>query len=77
MPIYSANITYRGGFYNNKQTNGVNDRVYTAEDVRKPYDTVFTDGIMPAADGTAEVFAAADDQASTNHYPGGRNVQRL
>ena len=53
MPIYSANITYRGGFYNNKQTNGVNDRVYTAEDVRKPYDTVFTDGIMPAADGTA------------------------
>lgn len=53
MPIYSANITYRGGFYNNKQTNGVNDRVYTAEDVRKPYDTVFSDGIMPAADGTA------------------------
>lgn len=53
MPTYSANITYRGGFYNNKQTNGVNDRVYTAEDVRKPYDTVFTDGIMPAADGTA------------------------
>lgn len=53
MPIYSANITYRGGFYNNKQTNGANDRVYTAEDVRKPYDTVFSDGIMPAADGTA------------------------
>lgn len=53
MPIYSANITYRGGFYNNRQTNGVNDRVYTAEDVRKPYDTVFTDGIMPAEDGTA------------------------
>lgn len=53
MPTYSTNITYRGGFYNNKQINGVNDRVYTAEDVRKPYDTVFTDGIMPAADGTA------------------------
>lgn len=53
MPIYSANITYRGGFYNNIPTNGVNDRVYNAEAMRKPYDTVFTDGIMPAADGTA------------------------
>ncbi len=52
MPIYSANKTYRGGFYNNKQTNGVNDRVYTAEDIRKPYDTVFTDGIKPVEDGT-------------------------
>lgn len=53
MPTYSANITYRGGFYNNKNTNGVDDRVYTAKDVRKPYDTVFSDGIMPSADGTA------------------------
>lgn len=53
MPTYQANKTYRGGFYNNKVTNGQNDRVYTAEDVRKPYDTVFTDGIKPDADGTA------------------------
>lgn len=53
MPIYQSNKTYRGGFYNNKVVNGSNDRVYTAEDVRKPYDTVFTDGIMPEADGTA------------------------
>lgn len=52
MPTYQANKTYRGGFYNNKVTNGQNDRVYTAEDVRKPYDTVFTDGVMPDADGT-------------------------
>lgn len=53
MPTYSANITYRGGFYNNKNVNGGDDRVYTAEDIRKPYDTVFSDGVMPAADGTA------------------------
>lgn len=53
MPIYQENKTYRGGFYNNKVVNGRNDRVYTAEDVRKPYDTVFTDGIMPEADGTS------------------------
>lgn len=53
MPTYPTQKTYRGGFYNNKVVNGMNDRVYSAEDVRKPYDTVFTDGIMPAADGTA------------------------
>lgn len=53
MPTYQENKTYRGGFYNNKVMNGINDRVYTAEDMRKPYDTVFTDGIMPEADGTA------------------------
>lgn len=53
MPTYQANKTYRGGFYNNKIVNGNNDRVYTAEDVRKPYDTIFTDGIQPEADGTA------------------------
>lgn len=53
MPIYPATKTYRGGFYNNRVVNGQDDRVYTAEDVRKPYDTVFSDGIMPEADGTA------------------------
>lgn len=54
MPTYPINKTYKGGFYNNKKdANGNDDRVYTAEDVRKPYDTVFTDGIMPDADGTA------------------------
>lgn len=53
MPIYQSNKTYRGGFYNNKVINGNNDRVYSAEDIRKPYDVVFTDGVMPEADGTA------------------------
>ena len=53
MPIYPSQKTYRGGFYNNRSVNGNNDRVYSAEDVRKPYDTVFTDGIMPEPDGTA------------------------
>ena len=53
MPTYPATKTYRGGFYNNHVINGQDDRVYTAEDVRKPYDTVFSDGIMPEADGTA------------------------
>ena len=54
MPvIYPKTKPFRGGFYNNKVVNGINDRVYNAEDMRKPYDTVFTDGIMPEADGTA------------------------
>lgn len=53
MPVYPINKTYWGGFYNNHKVNGADDRVYTAEDVRKPYDTVFTDGIKPSADGTA------------------------
>lgn len=52
MPVYPSQKTFRGGFYNNKITNGSNDRVYTAEDIRKPYDVVFTDGVMPEADGT-------------------------
>ena len=52
MPVYQSNKTYRGGFYNNKVINGNNDRVYSAEDIRKPYDVVFTDGVMPEADGT-------------------------
>ena len=53
MPTYPAVKTYRGGFYNSKKSNGVDDRVYSAEDVRKPYDSIFTDGIKPSADGTA------------------------
>lgn len=53
MPTYPTTKTYRGGFYNNRVVNGSNDRVYSAEDVRKPYDVVFTDGIKPSADGTA------------------------
>lgn len=53
MPTYPTLKTFRGGFYNNKKVNGNDDRVYTAEDIRKPYDTVFTDGIQPDADGTA------------------------
>lgn len=54
MPTYPIIKTYRGGFYNNKKdANGNDDRVYTAEDVRKPYDTVFSDGVMPDTDGTA------------------------
>lgn len=53
MPIYQSIKTYKGGFYDNKVVNGNNDRVYTAKDIRKPYDVVFTDGIMPEADGTA------------------------
>ena len=53
MPVYQSNKTYRGGFYNSKLANGNHDRVYNAEDVRKPYDTVFSDGVMPEADGTA------------------------
>lgn len=53
MPIYSPQKTFRAGFYDNKKLNGADDRVYSAEDMRKPYDTVFTDGIMPTTDGTA------------------------
>ena len=53
MPIYPTNKTYRGGFYNSKNVNGVDDRVYTAEDIRKPYDVIYTDGILEEADGTA------------------------
>lgn len=53
MPTYQENKTYRGGFYNNSVKNGINTHVYSAKDVRKPYDVVFTDGIKPEADGTA------------------------
>lgn len=52
MPTYGA-ITYRGGFYNNKRVNGADDRPYTAKDIRKPYDTIYSDGVLPIGDGTA------------------------
>ena len=52
MPTYSTTKTYRGGFYTNKNTSGTNDRVYSAEDIRKPYDVIYSDGIKPDADGT-------------------------
>lgn len=54
MPVYPLNKTYRGGFYHNKKdANGTNDRVYGAEDLRKPYNVIYTDGIKPDADGMA------------------------
>lgn len=53
MPTYGT-ITYKAGFYNNKKTaNGSDDRVYTAEDLRKPYTSIYTRGVKPDADGTA------------------------
>jgi hypothetical protein len=53
MPIYSEFKTYRGGFYHNVKQNGVDDRVYSAEDMRLPYNVMYTDGIKPVEDGTA------------------------
>lgn len=54
MPTYQMEKTYKSGFYNNwKDVNGQDMRVYNAQDMRKPYDVVFSDGIMPEADGTA------------------------
>lgn len=52
MPTYPDIETFKGYFYNNKVINGANDREYSAQDLRKPYDAVFTDGIKPEADGT-------------------------
>ena len=52
MPIYPEVKTYRGGFYNNMKQNGVDDRVYGAEDLRMPYNVMFTDGVKPIEDGT-------------------------
>lgn len=52
MPTYGT-ITYKAGFYNSKKlANGTDDRVYTAEDIRKPYTSIYTKGIKPEADGT-------------------------
>lgn len=53
MPTYQDLKTYEAGFYNNKRTGDVDDRVYSAKDVREPYCTVFSKGIMPDTDGTA------------------------
>lgn len=52
MPNYGT-ITYGAGFYHNKNSNGIDDRVYTAEDLRKPYNSVYSKGVKPEADGTA------------------------
>lgn len=52
MPTYGT-ITYKAGFYNNKKNaNGEDDRTYTAQDLRKPYNSVYTKGIKPEPDGT-------------------------
>lgn len=51
MPTYGT-ITYKAGFYNNKKTENGDDRVYTAEDIRKPYTSIYTRGVKPDADGT-------------------------
>lgn len=69
MPTYQMEKTYKSGFYDNwKDVNGQDMRVYTAQDMRKPYDVVFSDGIMPEADGTAgnmlKVSLLADMQIS-------------
>ena len=53
MPVYPTTRTFRGGFYHNKLTNGVNDRVYEAKDLRRPYNVIYTDGVKPDADGMA------------------------
>lgn len=53
MPTYGP-ITYKAGFYNNKKNSkGEDDRVYTAEDIRRPYNSIYTRGVKPEADGTA------------------------
>ena len=52
MPTYPEFKTYRGGFYHNVKQNGVDDRVYSAEDLRLPYNVMFTDGVKPIEDGT-------------------------
>lgn len=52
MPNYGT-VTYKAGFYNNKNESGVDDRVYSAKDIRKPYNSVYSKGIKPEADGTA------------------------
>lgn len=53
MPIYPSTPSFRFYFHNNKIVGGKNDREYTAKDLRKPYDSIYTDGVKPDADGTA------------------------
>jgi hypothetical protein len=49
MLKYQETKTYSSGFYDSQ--NG--DRMYSATDLRKPYDTIYSDGILPTSDGTS------------------------
>ena len=51
MPIYQNIKTYESGFYNNIVINGLNTRVYSAEDMCEPYSSIFSDGVKPNANG--------------------------
>ena len=51
MPIYPINETYEYGFFDNKVTNGRNDREYSAKTMREPYAGIFSDGVKPNANG--------------------------
>ena len=51
MPIYQDIKTYESGFYNNIVINGLNTRVYSAEDMCEPYSSIFSDGVKPNANG--------------------------
>lgn len=52
MPTYPANPTFISGFYNSKKVNGVDDRVYNADEMTLPYHAIFSDGVKPNEDGT-------------------------
>lgn len=47
MPKYPTYKTYRSGFYTDRN----DGRVYSAEDIRKPYDVIYSDGLKPDNDG--------------------------
>lgn len=49
MPKYPTRKTFSGGFYNHSDAQ---PRIYDAEDLRRPYDVVYSDGVKPDADGT-------------------------
>lgn len=53
MPIYPSTPSFRFYFHDNVVVNGRNDREYSARDMRKPYDSIYSDGVKPDADGTA------------------------
>lgn len=53
MPVYPSTPSFRFYFHDNVVVNGRNDREYSAKEMRKPYDTIYSDGIKPDADGTA------------------------